>query len=345
MTNELMINGQSQLVKSGAILGQFNGLYFQATNGDKDLSNIEILTFIQAQMTLRAHSIIADQNAHFSLESDGLIMWRQQPIATVKRLYDNIGIIKKTDVFSTVKSLSWEDRSQLKRHHVNFGFYCLYIPACIKPFAARLRMILLSVFNHGVPPLHESDFPLNKAHVLPTDATLLVGKHLPLYQGYYHFKKLAVRIDILERLKKMVIGEIKKNSDRRFQISEAMLSIAGLGSAGFVELMSEMGYVPHNFLGMAESPRDIESLYASSQLYFVKSPQHLHSKLKAEPKNDGQRKRIVKKPKSRSIERQPTARQRSEKAEHFYSEKPVSQKALTMKLLGEHNPFNKFLPK
>ena len=57
--------------------------------------------------------------------------------------------------------------------------------------------------------------------------------------GFFPFKTIAIRVDTLERLKAIIRNEAKEN---KFQINEAMLSIAGVSKEQMEEILVFLNY-------------------------------------------------------------------------------------------------------
>ena len=137
----------------------------------------------------------------------------------------------KTIPFS-LKNLSDEEKI-IAKLGLRIGTDIIYLPNMLKPKAISLRSILWSVYNNL------------SAKVLPEPGRVNVSMDLDISNdfyksiGFYPFKTIAIRVDILERLKAIIRNEAKEN---KFQINEAMLSIAGVNKEQMEEILVFLDY-------------------------------------------------------------------------------------------------------
>ena len=155
------------------------------------------------------------------------------------RIVEAFGVIDRSRIANDVKELDQENRKLLRRHGVRFGQRTVYVHPVLRPEATRWRIVLWSLAN-GL-----SEFPAPPPPglvTLPADPEMPDG-YYPL-SGYSKVGKLAIRIDMLERLLNMLR---EMDSRQGFEATADMLSITGLSLEGFAELMSGLGYKAARF--------------------------------------------------------------------------------------------------
>ncbi|WP_018632690.1 helicase-related protein [Neomegalonema perideroedes] len=152
------------------------------------------------------------------------------------QLSESLGVLPRAgEAAASVKSLDQEGRGQLRKHGVRFGQHTIFIPALLKPAAARLRLTLWGVFGE----LEEIPAPPPAGVVTFLAPESAPAAYYPM-SGYRRSGARAIRIDMLERL-----ADLIRTLDGRtgFEPSLEMLSITGLTMDQFVDLMSGLNYV------------------------------------------------------------------------------------------------------
>ncbi len=150
------------------------------------------------------------------------------------RMIEGFGVLSRDGIGGEVKELDQDARGALRKHGVRFGQYTVFLPALLKPAPTRLRLVLwslwgaLDIFPESPPP---------GLVTIPADPGAAVGTHL--MAGYRPAGARAIRIDMLERL-----ANLLRDLDSRagFEQRADMLSITGLGSDQFADLMTGLGY-------------------------------------------------------------------------------------------------------
>ena len=161
------------------------------------------------------------------------------PRGVAYRIVEAFGVIDRSRIANDVKELDQENRKLLRRHGVRFGQRTVYVHPALRPEATRWRIVLWSLAN-GL-----SEFPAPPPPglvTIPADPEMPDG-YYPL-SGYSKVGKLAIRIDMLERLLNMLR---EMDSRQGFEATADMLSITGLSLEGFAELMSGLGYKAARF--------------------------------------------------------------------------------------------------
>ncbi len=152
------------------------------------------------------------------------------------KIYDGLGIVKRSDIEDLIAQLTPETRGDLRAKKIRLGPVLAFIPALNKPAAVRLKALLWSIFNDG-------DLPVK----VPADGIVSVkieGENLnqQYYRsiGYPLYGGRAVRIDMLDR----VINCIYDNaSSGKFQARHEMAEWLGCSIEDLYKVIESMGHV------------------------------------------------------------------------------------------------------
>ena len=151
----------------------------------------------------------------------------------VFQLYENNGVIKRSEIDKIVKLIPAEERKKLWGMGVKIGRYHIYLPKMLKPKAVEFRIGLWKIFHDlsGVNKIPKSGL------------NFLVGNNLEqnfyLLCGFEKFREFFVRIDILEKLFLKIIDNTK---DKKFKVNAEMMNLLGCSKENFYKLMTYMNY-------------------------------------------------------------------------------------------------------
>ncbi len=149
------------------------------------------------------------------------------------QLYENNGVIKRSDVENIVKSIPAVERKKLWGMGIKIGRYHIYLPKMLKPKAVEFRISLWKMFynlsNENLIPKSGLNFLANSNF----------DKNFLLLCGFEKFKQFFVRIDILEKLFLKIIENTK---DRKFKVNSEMMNLLGCSKENFYKLMVNMNY-------------------------------------------------------------------------------------------------------
>ena len=151
----------------------------------------------------------------------------------VFQLYENNGVVKRSEVDKIVKSIPIEERKKLWGMGIKIGRYHIYLPKMLKPKAVNFRINLWKIFHN-----------LSDKNTIPKSGlNFLTGTNLEknflLLCGFERFKEFFVRIDILEKLFLKIIENTK---DKKFKINAEMMNLLGCSKENFYKLMTYMNY-------------------------------------------------------------------------------------------------------
>ncbi len=140
-------------------------------------------------------------------------------------LVQALGNLPRSSAMEALKPLEKSDRAALRKLGVVFGETSIYMPALLKPAAARLKLMLAAVYRDAkvLPPL-----PRSGAVALDIEA----GAEPWFYEavGYRVIGKRAVRIDMLERLAAALRAA---NQTGPFEASNDLAGMVGGGGPDF----------------------------------------------------------------------------------------------------------------
>ena len=151
----------------------------------------------------------------------------------VFQLYENNGVIKRSDVDKIVKSIPVEERKKLWGMGIKIGRYHIYLPKMLKPKAVEFRISLWKIFYNFSS---KSEIPKSGLNFL---VSADLNKNFLLLCGFEKFKEFFIRIDILEKL---FLKIIENSKDRKFKINSEMMNLLGCSKENFYKLMTYMNY-------------------------------------------------------------------------------------------------------
>ena len=151
----------------------------------------------------------------------------------VFQLFENNGVVKRSEVDKIVKSIPPEERKKLWGMGIKIGRYHIYLPKMLKPKAVNFRINLWKIFHN-----------LSNKNTIPKSGlNFLTGSNLEknflLLCGFEKFREFFVRIDILEKLFLKIIENTKS---KKFKINTDMMNLLGCSKENFYKLMTYMNY-------------------------------------------------------------------------------------------------------
>jgi ATP-dependent RNA helicase SUPV3L1/SUV3 len=151
----------------------------------------------------------------------------------VFQLYENNGVVKRSEVNEIVKSIPLNERKKLWGMGIKIGRYHIYLPKMLKPKAVEFRIGLWKIFNNLD---NKNKIPQSGLNFLVSKSS---EKNFLLLCGFEKFREFFVRIDILEKLFVKIIDITK---DRKFKINAEMMNLLGCSKENFYKLMDYMNY-------------------------------------------------------------------------------------------------------
>jgi ATP-dependent RNA helicase SUPV3L1/SUV3 len=149
------------------------------------------------------------------------------------QLFENNGVIKREEIQKMIKSLTKDDRLNLRKAGIKIGRYHIFLPKMLKPNAVDLRVKLWKLY-----------FAENNKYIIPKSGLNFLKDEIKnnkflLICGFENFGKFYVRVDILERLFLKIIENTKGNT---FKIDSDMINLIGCSKENFFKLLELMDY-------------------------------------------------------------------------------------------------------
>ena len=189
--------------------------------------------------------------------------------ALAYQLYENNGVVKRSESVDLIKKLNNEDRKVLRKYGVKFGRYHIFLFKLFKPDAVKLRLILWKNFYQKNINFISPKFGLN---FLPVNEK--INKELMLICGFENFKNLYIRIDILDRLFVKLI-ESNKTENKEIKLTPDMLNLLGCNKENFLKLIELMDYKHFNKkeeIFLKYSPKKVKFKKENSKKEFFNNP-------------------------------------------------------------------------
>ena len=156
--------------------------------------------------------------------------------ALAYRLYENNGVIKRSNISEYLKKINQEDRKKLRRLGVKFGRYHIFLFKLFKPSSVSLRILLWKCYNNKFLNLSPPTFGLNFLNNMK-----FANRDFMLLCGFEKFDDIYVRIDILERLFLLIFNS-QKDQKKEIKVIPEMLNLLGCSKENFKRLLKKMNY-------------------------------------------------------------------------------------------------------
>ena len=231
--NEILTKAEIELNNSGKIIWKNNPIARLKKGNDYLSPDIDIIS----DDSLNAESkskLITFLNKwllnHINVVLGDLIKLNKHKISNqylrglLFQLYENNGVVKRSEVNKIVKLIPSEERKKLWGMGIKIGRYHIYLPKMLKPKAVEFRIGLWKIFNN-----------LSDKNIIPKSGlNFLIGntfnRNFLLLCGFEKFREFFVRIDILEKL---FIKIIENTKDKKFKINAEMMNLVGCSKENF----------------------------------------------------------------------------------------------------------------
>ena len=184
--------------------------------------------------------------------------------ALAYRLYENNGVIKRSNISDYLKKLNQDDRKKLRKLGVKFGRYHVFLFKLFKPSTVSLRILLWKSHNSKFLNLSPPTFGLNFLNSMKS-----ANKDFMLLCGFEKFDDIYVRIDILERLFLLIFNS-EKDKKKEVKVVPEMLNLLGCSKENFKKLLIKMNY----------------KIYEKEKEYYMKYIPSKKKNVKKHDKND-----------------------------------------------------------
>ncbi len=156
--------------------------------------------------------------------------------ALAYRLYENNGVIKRSNISESLKKINQDDRKKLRKLGVKFGRYHVFLFKLFKPSSVSLRILLWKSYNNNFLNLSPPTFGLNFLSDMKS-----ANKDFMLLCGFEKFDDIYIRIDILERLFLLIFNS-EKDDKKEVKVVPEMLNLLGCSKENFKKLLKKMDY-------------------------------------------------------------------------------------------------------
>ena len=184
--------------------------------------------------------------------------------ALAYRLYENNGVVKRSNISEYLKKINQDDRKKLRKFGVRFGRYHVFLFKLFKPSAVSLRILLWKSYNNQFLNLTPPTFGLNFLNNMKS-----ANKDFMLLCGFEKFEDFYVRIDILERLFLLIFNSGKDNK-KEIKVIPEMLNLLGCSKENFKRLLKKMDY----------------KIYEKENDFFIKYLPNKNNNIKKQDKKD-----------------------------------------------------------
>ena len=168
----------------------------------------------------------------------------------VFQLYENNGVVKRSEVSNIVKSIPTLERKKLWGMGIKIGRYHIYLPKMLKPKAVEFRISLWKIFHNLTT---ENQIPKSGLNFLIDKK---FNRNFLLLCGFEKFREFFIRIDILEKLFLKILENTK---GKKFKIDAEMMNLLGCTKENFYKLMKYMNYkkdkTPDTYIFMGEKSK------------------------------------------------------------------------------------------
>tara|TARA_A100001234_G_scaffold206086_1_gene202280 strand:- start:481 stop:1749 length:1269 start_codon:yes stop_codon:yes gene_type:complete len=152
------------------------------------------------------------------------------------RLFENNGVIKRSNISDYLNKLNQDDRKKLRKLGVKFGRYHVFLFKLFKPNSVSLRILLWKSYNNKFLNLKPPTFGLNFLSNMRA-----ANKDFMLLCGFEKFDDIYVRIDMLERLFLLIFNS-EKDKKKEVKVKPEMLNLLGCSRENFNKLLKKMDY-------------------------------------------------------------------------------------------------------
>ena len=184
------------------------------------------------------------------------------------QLYEGLGTVPRRTLADQIKELTEADKPLLARAGIRMGIENLFLPAMLKPAPIALRVLLYSLYNQnfpvcGGPPEGRVSFNLNEADgEMPQDSYWLAA-------GYCRLGRRIMRVDMVERVAALVRAAAREG---QFEISDDMLSLAGVGRDEMALILSDLGCKQVSERASEDPEKPAIAIFERQKRKSIKSP-------------------------------------------------------------------------
>jgi len=191
-----------------------------------------LMDFAASQAETRLEPLL---NLRKALKEDGKLDGLARGVAY--QLVESFGAMSRIKLADELAALSVPERQSLRRAGVRIGEHAVFMPALLKPGAARLLSMLKAIHEGDIeravnPPPGLTSIPNDRRYTLADYAAA----------GFQPCGPRAVRLDMLERLADLIREQRSENKERRFEPNAPMTALLGCSNDDLREVLKALGY-------------------------------------------------------------------------------------------------------
>jgi len=187
------------------------------------------------------------------------------------QLYENLGVIHRSDIENLVPDLTPELRASLRQKRVKMGAILVFMFELVKPAAINLRALLWGLWHDRALPM---DRPADGRVSIMVDPKAIDRNYFRSI-GYPVFGALAIRIDMLDRVVTDIYDSAK---DYKFQAKQSYMEWLGCGEEDLYAVLQSMGFRKYHApeedkIGVAHPPQPLQEGSESEDGQAQETPQ------------------------------------------------------------------------
>jgi ATP-dependent RNA helicase SUPV3L1/SUV3 len=189
---------------------------------------------LQTWLNVHVRDVLAPIFALKETEGEGQLSGAAAQIGDA--LYDNMGVIHRSEIEQFVPGLTPELRGPIRRKRIKMGPILVFLMDLMKPAAVNLRALLWALW-------HGKDLPMETpadGRVSVTVDTDTVDRHFYRSIGYPVFGNKAIRIDMLDRVVTDIYDSAK---EWQFQAKHQYAEWLGCNIEDLYGVLSSMGHI------------------------------------------------------------------------------------------------------
>lgn len=199
-----------------------------AVTGDKPQADV------QAGIDAHIRAVLAPIFALKDQEGENALTGVAQSIGDV--VYDNMGVVHRSDIEQFVPELTPELRQPIRRKRLKMGPILVFLMDLMKPAAVNMRALLWGVWNGKTLPMETPADGRVSVTIDPEN----VDRHFYRSIGYPVFGNKAIRIDMLDR----VITDIYDSAENwQFRAKHQYAEWLGCNIEDLYGILASMGHI------------------------------------------------------------------------------------------------------
>lgn len=193
----------------------------------RDRITVRLKRWLESEIERQLKSLFRLLNSNLTGTARGLAF----------QIGEQLGSMPRKKGHSEIDALSREQRRDLRHVGVRIGRESVFVADLLKPQAVALRALLWAIYMGRIEPDRALPIPLPGRVSIEPDIAFPAAYYEAI--GYRVMGKLAVRIDMIERIAEKAWELNKKKS---FPMAAELLALAGCGADEMAEILKILGY-------------------------------------------------------------------------------------------------------